>query len=174
MKISQTCEELSKVSKLSESTSKKINEVKKSKSKLEKTICFEARSIRKSRRSLTKDFCCASSSTFWSSTSIMNCCSFSTKSICLNNRCCFAKISQSSIFNFFRLFSKRRQRVVFNETRSHETAARIHSMHLFEDSSTRQVLKIREQLRQERMMTTSESTNFNKIARRKKEKDFFN
>ena len=64
MKISQTFEKLSKVSELSKSTSKEISEVKKSKLKFEKTICFEAKSMKKSKKLSTKNSCCASSLIF--------------------------------------------------------------------------------------------------------------
>ena len=172
MKINQTLKKLSKISKLSKPTSKKINEIKKLKLKFEKTICFEAKSIKKSKKLSTKNSCCANSLIFWSSASTINCCLFSTKSICLNNRCCFAKVSRSSAFSFFRLFSKQRQRIVFNETKSHKTITQIHSVHLFENLSTRQALKVREQLRHKRIITTSKLTNFSKIARRKKKENF--
>ena len=64
IKINQTLEKLLKISELLKSTSKETNEIKKSKLKFEKTICFEARLIKKLKKLSTKNSCCVNSLIF--------------------------------------------------------------------------------------------------------------
>ena len=141
LKIVQTCQKLSTILEISKS--KKVKEIKDKTLllKSKKTIC----SNNKSTNELEKHYSIILSrfkfSMFRSLLFIIICCSFLTKLICWSNRCCFWKTFFNSTFNFFCLFSKRRQRIVFIETKLHDTVARIHLMHLFESLSIRQTFE---------------------------------
>ena len=133
------------------SSKKKEREMKTQSFKaFEKTICFEITSIKKSKRDATS-FSIRISFKFWSSSFIITLCSFSTKSICFSNRCCFAIASRKSLFNFWRCFSKRRQRAMFKEVKSHERSIFTHFVHLSTSSSTRQLFESLAQLWQKRI-----------------------
>ena len=117
----------------------------------EKTICFEITSIKKFEKDAT-NFSIRISFKFWNSLFIITLCSFSTKFICFNNRCCFAIASRKSLFNFWRCFSKRRQRAMFKKIKSHERSIFTHFVHLSTFSSTRQLFESLAQLWQERII----------------------
>ena len=116
----------------------------------EKTICFEITSIKRFERDAT-NFSIRISFKFWNSSFIITLCSFSTKSICFSNRCCFAIASRKSLFNFWRCFFKRRQRAMFKEVKSHERSIFTHFVHLLTSSSTRQLFESLAQLWQKRI-----------------------
>ena len=113
--------------------------------------------LSKLKNFLNKNFCWIKLSIFWNFIFIIDCCLNSTKLICFNNRCCRAKTSRNSIFNFFYLFLKRRYRIVFKKIKLFNTINWIHFVHLLKNSLTRQNFDNRIQLQQKRIVFISKS-----------------
>ena len=124
MKILQTCEKLSTISKFSNEKNDKKMKIKTSSKKFEKTICSNITSMNK-LNDTKKRFSCFKFSIFCNSKSIMKRCSFFKKSICFNKRCCLTivfccatSVFRNFICNCFRFSKKRCHFLIFNEIKS--------------------------------------------------------